>query len=107
MINECDVRELKQKLDAKENIQFIDVREQAEWDEAHIAGATLLPLSKLEAIYENFLKDKDAQIVIHCRSGARSMNACMFLMSKGFTNLTNVKGGIMGWAQEGFPIITK
>ncbi len=107
MINECDVRELKSMLDAKENIQFIDCREQAEWDEARIPGSTLLPLSKFEAIYENFLKDKNARIVIHCRSGARSMNACGFLLSKGYTNLTNVRGGIMGWAQEGYPIITK
>jgi rhodanese-related sulfurtransferase len=107
MINECSVRELKQKLDSKENIQFIDCREQAEWNEAHIAGATLLPLSEIETKYENILKDKNAQIVIHCRSGKRSMNACMFLLSKGYSHLTNVEGGIISWSQEGFPVITE
>jgi rhodanese-related sulfurtransferase len=106
MIYECDVHELKQKLDAKENIQFIDCREQHEWDAGHISGATLLPLSQLEALYENSLKDKDAHIIIQCRSGARSMNACLFLLSKGYTNLTNVSGGIMSWSQEGYPVIT-
>lgn len=107
MIKECSVQELKQKLDAKINIQFIDCREQAEWDEGHIPGATLLPLSVLPVKFEDVLQDKNATIVIQCRSGARSMNACMFLLSKGFTNLTNVKGGIMGWMQEGYTVITE
>jgi rhodanese-related sulfurtransferase len=106
MIKECDVQTLKKKIDTKENIQFIDCRELQEWNEAHISGATLLPLSELEQKYETILKDKNAQVVIQCRSGARSMKACMFLLSKGFTDLTNVKGGIMGWMQEGFPVIT-
>jgi rhodanese-related sulfurtransferase len=98
------VKELKQKLDAKESIQFIDCREKEEWDEAHIPGATLLPLSELESKFESVLKNKDAKIVIHCRSGKRSMNACIFLLSKGYSNLTNVEGGIMSWIREGFPV---
>ncbi len=105
MISECSTKELKEKLDKKEKIQFIDCREIEEWNEAHIAGATLLPLSEFEAKYESVLNDKNAQIVIHCRSGKRSMNACMFLLSKGFTNLTNVEGGIMSWTAEGFPVV--
>lgn len=104
MIHECDVRQLKQKLDAQEKIQFIDCREQQEWNEGHIPGATFLPLSEFEQKYQSILNDKNATIVIHCRSGKRSMNACMFLLSKGYTDLTNVEGGIMGWMQEGYPI---
>jgi rhodanese-related sulfurtransferase len=107
MIKECTTTELKEKLDSKQKIQFIDCRENQEWNEAHIPGATLLPLSELEAKYENILSDKNAQIVIHCRSGARSMKACMFLLSKGYTDLTNVEGGIMSWMQAGFPVITE
>lgn len=107
MINECTTKELKEMLNSKDNIQFIDCRENQEWKEAHIAGINLLPLSEFEAKFESILKDKDGQIVIHCRSGARSMNACMFLLSKGFTNLTNVQGGIMSWIQEGFPVVSE
>ena len=102
MINEVSVKELKAKLDAKENIKFIDCRELPEWKEAHIEGATLLPLSVFEFKYEEHLKDKNEAIYIQCRSGKRSLNACIFLMSKGFTNLHNVEGGIMSWIQEGF-----
>lgn len=107
MIKECDVQELKSKIETKETIQLIDCRELAEWNEAKIEGATLLPLSVFEQKYPDVLTDKNAEIIIHCRSGARSMRACMFLLSQGYTNLTNVTGGIMAWSQSGYPIITE
>lgn len=102
MIRECSVLELKQKLEKKEEIIFIDCREIQEWNEGHIPGATLLPLSEFEQKYATVFKDKNAPIMIQCRSGKRSMNACMFLLSKGFTDLTNVEGGILSWMQAGF-----
>jgi rhodanese-related sulfurtransferase len=102
VINEINAKELKALLDSKEDIKFIDCRELPEWKEAHIEGATLLPLSVFEHKYEEILKDKNEAIYIQCRSGKRSLNACMFLMSKGFTNLYNVEGGIISWIQEGF-----
>ncbi|MDO9181636.1 MAG: rhodanese-like domain-containing protein [Bacteriovorax sp.] len=107
MVSECSVQEFKEKLAIHDNSQFIDCRENEEWHEAHIEGVTLLPLSELEAKFESVLKDKNAAIIIHCRSGKRSMNACMFLLSKGFTNLTNVEGGIMSWIQAGYPVVNK
>ena len=88
MITEIDATELKEKLSNKSNNQdefyFIDCREQGEWDEGHIEGATLIPLSEFPEKYEPVLKDKNKTVVVQCRSGKRSMNACMFLLSKGF-----------------------
>ena len=107
MIKECNAQVLREKLISKEPMQLIDCRELEEWNEAHIAEATLIPLSEFEAKYETFLKDKNAQVIIQCRSGARSMKACIFLLSKGFTNLTNLSGGILGWKEAGFPVITE
>ncbi|AUN99676.1 rhodanese-like domain-containing protein [Bacteriovorax stolpii] len=104
MIKEIDVQELKSKLDNKENFVFIDCREQEEWNEAHIEGATLIPLSTFQEKYETVLTDKNAPIVVQCRSGKRSMNACMFLLSKGFSDLNNLEGGIMAWQEAGFPV---
>lgn len=103
MIKEIEVQDLKVKLDKGEKLYFIDCREQEEWDEAHIPGATLIPLSEFQQKYESVLKEKDAQIVIQCRSGKRSMNACMFLLSKGYTDLNNLEGGILAWTQAGYP----
>ncbi len=104
MIKEIDVQELKNKIENKDNFVFIDCREQEEWDEGHIPGATLLPLSAFQEKYEGVLTDKNATIVIQCRSGKRSMNACMFLLSKGYSNLNNLEGGIIAWHEAGFPI---
>ena len=104
MIKEIDVQELKTKLDNNENITFIDCREEVEWNEGHIQGATLIPLSQFQEKFAAALPDKNAEIVIQCRSGKRSMNACMFLLSQGYSNLNNVEGGIMAWEAEGFPV---
>ena len=78
MIKECNANELKEKLDAKENFQFIDCRELAEWDEAHIAGASLLPLSEFETKYEKVLTDKNAEII----EANASFRALFLLVSK-------------------------
>jgi rhodanese-related sulfurtransferase len=103
MIKEIEVQDLKTKLDNGEKFHFIDCREQEEWDEAHIEGATLIPLSEFQQKYADVLTDKNAPIVIQCRSGKRSMNACMFLLSKGYSDLNNLEGGIMAWNEAGYP----
>lgn len=92
------VQELKEKLDNKEDIVFLDVREPAEYAEANIDGATLFPLGKIATMQIEELEDlREKEIVIHCRSGARSMQACMLLEQLGFKQTTNVQGGIMAW----------
>ena len=90
------VQELKTKLDNKEDFVFIDVREPHEYEEANL-GATLIPLgSVLEKVPE--LKEfKDKEVIIHCRSGARSGMAQQLLQAEGFTNVRNVLGGILAW----------
>lgn len=104
MITEISVQELKEKMDKKDDFVFIDCREQEEWDSLHIPGATLLPLSVFQEKYEAALPDKNKTIVIQCRSGKRSLNACMFLLSKGYSDLVNVEGGIIAWNEAGYPV---
>jgi rhodanese-related sulfurtransferase len=104
MISEITVQELKNKLDQKEDFYFIDCREQQEWNDGHIPGATLIPLSDFQDTFQNILQDKTKPVVLQCRSGKRSMNACMFLLSKGYNQLINVEGGIMAWREAGFQI---
>ena len=103
MINQIYSSDLKQKLDQKEKILLIDCREQNEWDAGHIQEAVLMPLGQFEELFKTL--DKNAQIIVQCRSGQRSMRACVFLEEKGFKNLTNLEGGIIGWAQSGYPIV--
>lgn len=82
---------------------FIDVREPYEVDEVayDIPGMVHIPLGELPERMNDFAKD--AQLIIGCRSGARSMNACQYMAMQGYANMTNLNGGIMGWIENGCP----
>ena len=97
MGNEITVQTLKRRLDAGERFKFVDVREQHEYDEFNI-GAELIPLGTVPDRLGDF-GDKGDEIVLHCRSGARSGNAQSYLESRGFTNVHNVKGGVLAWKE--------
>lgn len=97
--------ELKQLIDNGEEFILVDCREQGEWDEGHIKEAIFIPLSDFGAQWESKLKNKDAKIVMQCRSGKRSLNACMLLMHEDFSNLYNLDGGIIGWQNNGYEVI--
>jgi rhodanese-related sulfurtransferase len=94
------VQELKSKIDAKENFRFLDVREPNEYEQANL-GAILLPLGNIANAQIEDIEDwKNDEVIIHCRSGMRSGQACMILESMGFTNTVNVMGGILAWSAE-------
>ena len=103
-IKQMDAKKLKEKLNSSDEVILVDVREQNEWDEAHIPGAILMPLSNFDEEFEK-LENKDAEILLQCRSGKRSMNAAKILEEEGYTNLTNISGGILEWIEEGFPTV--
>lgn len=94
------VEQIKDRLNAGEQLNIIDVREQDEYNEANI-GALLLPLSELRQMNADAIEAwKDREVIVHCRSGKRSMEACMLLETMGFGNTANVVGGIMEWQQK-------
>ncbi len=97
-MKEITVQELKSKLDANETIQLIDVREPHEYDICNLKGE-LIPMG--EILNESDKISRDVPVVIHCRSGARSA-AIVTQLEKhfGFTNLFNLKGGILAYAKE-------
>ncbi len=105
MIKSINSTELKAMLDAKEELVLIDCREQEEWDEGHIEGAKFIPLSKFPELYKEELKDKEANLILQCRSGRRSLNACQFLLGEDFENLTNLEDGILGWQNNGYETV--
>lgn len=84
---------------------LIDVREQIEWDQARIPGAQLMPLSRADSWYQDL--PGDADIIFYCRSGNRSGRIVRALIDQaGMSNVTNMGGGIIRWAEEGLPIET-
>jgi adenylyltransferase/sulfurtransferase len=97
-------KELKQKLDSGENIFVLDVREPHEYQIANL-GAKLIPLNDLPARAGEL--DKNAEIVVHCKSGGRSQKASEFLAQNGFKNVQNLAGGITAWSNDVDPTIAK
>lgn len=97
-VKEISVQHLKELIDNNEDFQFIDVREPYEYQIANL-GATLIPLGKISTHVDQI--DKNKKVIVHCRSGKRSADAVLLLQEKhGFSNLFNLKGGILAWADE-------
>lgn len=97
-MKEISVKELQQLKESKADFQLIDVREEHEFDEANINGE-LIPMGEVMDRVAEISKDK--QVVIHCRSGKRSASVISALEREhGFTNLYNLKGGILAYIEE-------
>lgn len=101
-IPEIDVHEAKRRVEG--GALFLDVREEEEFEAAHIPGSQLLPLSEFMKRFEAELP-KDRDIVVHCRSGKRSAQATEFLNERGY-NAVNVGGGMLAWQEAEFPVET-
>jgi rhodanese-related sulfurtransferase len=96
-MNEITVQELKEKIDSGEDFQLIDVREDFEFETSNLGGQ-LIPLGGI--LIEADKVSRNKPVVVMCRSGKRSAAAIMQLQQLGYTNLTNLQGGILAWAAE-------
>ncbi len=96
MTGDITVIELKQRLDAGENLNIIDVREPWEFEEANINGQ-LIPLGDLQGRIDDLEEIREQEIIVHCKSGARSAAAADYMTKQGFTNVRNLTGGILAW----------
>ncbi len=98
-MSEISVTDLAALLEADWTGQLIDVRQPEEWEEAHIDQAKLVPLSELPQASAHW--DKEADYIIHCKSGMRSAKAQAYLLENGFKNVRNTIGGIEAWLDAG------
>lgn len=96
-MKEITVQELKAMKDNNEKFQLIDVREPFEYEVSNLEGLNI-PLSGV--VIESDKISKDIPVVVQCRSGKRSAQAVSLLEQEGFTNLANLKGGILAWKEE-------
>ena len=97
-MEDITVEELKNKIDKKEDFFFLDVREEWEYEEDNL-GALNISLGQLPHQLEKLHPYRDQEIVVHCRSGARSGNAKKFLETKGYKKVRNLLGGITAYRQ--------
>ena len=86
----------------RDDVFLLDVREQWEYDEGHIPNITLIPMGTVPDRLADIPKDKE--LIITCRSGNRSGQIANFLREQGYTNVHNMQGGILAWADAGFPV---
>ena len=99
MYEQITPQQAKEIMDSGEAYILLDVREQNEFDEGHIPGAILIPYTEIDAKAEEKLPQKDALILVYCRSGRRSKIAAESLANLGYTNVKEF-GGINDWPYE-------
>lgn len=90
----------------REDAVVVDVREDNEFKEGHIADAVHIPLGSLSSRVGELEKYRDRPVVMGCRSGARSARACGILSKQGFEKVYNLRGGIIAWQQASLPVVT-
>lgn len=109
-ILESEVLELPLEIDVhtaatvqkRDDVVLIDVREQWEYDEAHIPNITLIPMSEIENRLSEIPTDKE--VIVTCRSGNRSQQVTEFLRQNGFDHVHNMQGGILAWEKAGYAV---
>jgi len=93
----------KEMIDADPSLAILDVRTEGEYAEGHIEGAINIPVEELEQRLDEL--DKERGILVYCRSGFRSEQACEMLIEGGFRKVYNMEGGIIAWMGAGYPIV--
>ena len=94
------VEELKERMDKGEKLNLVDVREPYENEDFNIGGI-LYPLGNIQSMMVDDLEPmKDEEIILYCRSGNRSGQACMILDMLGFKSTKNLVGGVLAWQDK-------
>ena len=105
-ISEIDATEARDRIDSGEPV-VVDVREQDEWDEGHIAGAVHIPRGHLESRIERLAPDTSRPVIVYCSAGNRSAFAAKTLADLGFEDVVSLAGGFTDWKRNGFPVQLK
>lgn len=106
VVPEITPTELKQRLDAGDEVLLVDVREAFEIDIADLPdhGQLRIPTGEFPSRVDEI--DRDAEVVVYCRSGSRSAWACSILAQHGYPRVLNLAGGVLGWRAEVDPDLT-
>ncbi|QDT39080.1 rhodanese-like domain-containing protein [Stratiformator vulcanicus] len=103
-VTETDVPMIKQRLDAGESFELVDVREESEYAAGHIPGARHLGKGVIERDIEEAIPETLTEIVLYCGGGFRSALAADNLQKMGYTNVLSMDGGMRGWKEEGYDV---
>ena len=101
-VKEIDAADLHARIEAGEDLALIDIRSDAEIAQGILPDAEHLAMHLIPLRMNDLPKDRD--VILYCRSGARSYHACNFLGQQGIDNVVNLRGGIIAWARQGYEI---
>lgn len=102
-VPECTCDDVKARLDAGESLHLIDVREDREFDKAHVTGAMHLGKGVIERDIEKAFPDTDVELILYCGGGYRSALAGDALQKMGYTNVISMDGGWREWSEKKYP----
>ena len=105
-VKETNVAEVKRRGDAGEKFLLIDVREDNEWAKGHLPGAVHLGKGIIERDIEQRVPDTGTTVILYCGGGFRSALAADNLQKMGYTNVWSMDGGIRGWRERGYLLVT-
>ncbi len=97
------VEEAKSLVESNVSLIIVDVRTREEYDNSHIEGAILIPVSELEGRINELSKEEE--LLIYCRTGNRSSNSVNILKANGYTKIFHMNDGIIAWIQAGYPTV--
>ena len=103
-VNEISIDEAHERLEANSDAILVDVREDKEWDTAHAKGAVHLGKGVLERDIEQAIPDKDAEVIMYCGGGYRSILTCDAAQKMGYTNVRSLIGGYKGLVEADWPM---
>ncbi len=106
-IREVSIDDVKVKLDRGEQFLLVDVREESEYAKDHLPGAVHLGKGIIERDIEERVPELSTPLILYCGGGYRSALAADNLQKMGYTNVLSMDGGIRGWREKLFPLISK
>lgn len=103
-VHDVSVEQTRARLQDNPQLRFVDVREDKEWAAGHAAGAIHLGKGVIERDIEEAISDKDAEIILYCGGGFRSVLAADAIQKMGYTNVASMAGGWREWKAVGAPV---
>ena len=103
-VPETDVPAVHARLARGDAFHLVDVREESEWAKGHLPGAIHLGKGVIERDIESAIPDPDAEIVLYCGGGYRSVLAADNLRRMGYASVASMDGGFRGWSDAGYPV---
>ena len=105
-VKECTVADVKNRLDGHDRFTLVDVREESEFAAGHLPGAVHIGKGVIERDIEAAVPDTGTEIVLYCGGGYRSALAADNLQKMGYTNVISMDGGVRGWRDKGYPLVS-